>query len=137
MLWLAHNVWLLAVRRQGMAGGFRGENNNVDVSQMLLFLAGMAAVVAALFLVDRWIRRRSRFKMYESPAELFRQLCRMHELGRPECQQLKQLAAHWQLALPAMLFVEPDYFRAEKLPPDWHDRMPQIEQLHRKLFEAL
>jgi hypothetical protein len=35
------------------------------------------------------------------------------------------------------LFVEPDYFRPEKLPSDWYERVSQIEQIHRKLFEAL
>ena len=130
------HIWLFAVRRQAMAGGFRGENNDYDFTQMAVVVGVLAAVVGVLFLVDRWIRRRSRLRMYESPTELFRQLCRAHELDRAACYQLKQLATHWQLTHPAMLFVDPDYFRAEKLPADWYERVPQIEQIYRKLFEA-
>jgi hypothetical protein len=134
---LYHHLWFFAVRRQAMGGGFRGENNDYDFTQMAVVVSVLAAVVGVLFLLDRWIRRRSRLKTYESPTELFRQLCNTHELDRSACHQLKQLAAHWQLAHPAMLFVEPDYFRSEKLPAAWYERVPQIEQIHRKLFEAL
>jgi hypothetical protein len=134
---LFRHVWLFAVRRQALVGGFRGENNNFDVTQLAYMLTGLAAVIGLLYLLDRWIRRRSRVKMYESPTELFRQLCRMHELNRQDSHQLKQLAAHWKLPHPAVLFIDPDYFRPEKLPTDWHERAPVIEQLHRKLFEAL
>jgi hypothetical protein len=134
---LVAHIWLFAVRRQAMAGGFRGENNDYDVTQLAVVVGVLAAVVGVLFLLDRWIRRRSRLRMYESPTELFRQLCKAHQLDRAACHQLKQLAAHWQLAHPALLFVEPDYFRPERLPSDWFERVPQIEQIHRKLFEAL
>ncbi|HEY4235557.1 MAG TPA: hypothetical protein VGM76_19150 [Lacipirellulaceae bacterium] len=137
MFTLSENIWLLAVRRQGMGGGFRGENNQFDVSQMLVVVAVLASISAVLFLLDRWIRRRIRLKTYESPTELFRQLCRTHELDRSARRLLQLLASQWKLANPASLFVEPDYFRPEKLPADWYDRAPQLELLHRQLFEAL
>jgi hypothetical protein len=134
---LAHYVWLLAVRRQAMGGGFRGENNDYDLSQMATVVILLASISGVLFLLDRWIRRRIRQKTYESPTELFRQLCRTHELDRSARRLLQSLASHWQLANPGVLFIEPDYFRPEKLPADWYDRAPQLEQLHRQLFEAL
>jgi hypothetical protein len=127
----------MAVRRQGMGSGFRGENNNYDLSQMLLFVVALGTTSGILFLLDRWIRRYIRRRAYESPIELFRQLCRTHELDRASRRLLQALASHWQLASPAVLFIEPDYFRPEKLPADWYDRAPQLEQLHRQLFEAL
>jgi hypothetical protein len=67
---LAQQLWLIAVRRQAMGGGFRGENNDYDVSQMLIVVVVIAAVAAVLFLVDRWIRTYNRRKTYESPTEL-------------------------------------------------------------------
>jgi hypothetical protein len=137
MTTLYQSLWILAVRRQGMGAGFRGENNDYDLTPFLVFVCVLAAIVGALFLLDRWIRRYNRLKMYNSPTELFRQLCQTHELARHESHQLKQLATHWQLSHPATLFVEPDYFRPDKLPADWFDRTSQIEQIHRKLFDAL
>jgi hypothetical protein len=134
---LVAQILLFAVRRQGMGSGFRGENNDYDLSQMLLVVIALAVVSGMLFLLDRWIRRRIRYKTYESPAELFRQLCRAHELDHSARRLLRSLAIHWKLANPAVLFIEPDYFRPEKLPADWDDRMPQLEQVHRRLFDAL
>jgi hypothetical protein len=134
---LAPQFWLFAVRRQAMGGGFRGENNDYDVSQMLIVVAVVTSIATVLFLVDRWIRRYNRLKANESPTELFRQLCRTHELDRSARRLLQSLASHWQLAHPGVLFVEPDYFRPEKLPADWYDRAPELEQIHRKMFEAL
>jgi hypothetical protein len=134
---ITSQLWLFAVRRQALGGGFRGENNTYDVSQMVTVVGVLSAVCAVLFLLDRLIRRRIRLKAYESPTELFRQLCQTHELDRSARRQLQLLASHWQLANPGLLFVEPDYFRPEKLPADWSDRTPQLEQLHRQLFEAL
>jgi hypothetical protein len=137
MLAAISHLVLFAVRRQDLGGGFRGENNDYDIAEMVIVVSVLAVVISLLYLVDRWIRRRNRIKMYESPTELFRQLCRVHELGRSESQQLKQIAAYWKLVHPGALFVEPDYFRPDKLPADWYERVPQIELLHRKLFEVL
>jgi hypothetical protein len=131
------SLWLLAVKREGMGAGFRGENNHYDLTQMGIVIALLALIIAILYLIDRGIRHYNRTKMYNSPWELFRQLCRTHELARQECQQLKQLATHWRLAHPAVLFIEPEYYRADKLPSDWLERVPHIEHLHRKLFDAL
>jgi hypothetical protein len=134
---LIQNAALLAVRRQAMGGGFRGENNDYDLSQMLMVVVVLAVISGVLFVLDRWIRYRIRIRTYESPAELFRQLCRTHELDRPSRRLLRSLASYWKLTTPALLFIEPDYFRPEKLPADWSDRTPHLEQLHRRLFEAL
>jgi len=134
---LIQYVSLLAVRRQAMGGGFRGENNDYDLKQMLMVVVVLSLISGALFLLDRWIRYRIRIRTYESPAELFRQLCQTHELDRPARRLLRSVASYWKLASPAVLFIEPDYFRPEKLPTDWSNRTPQLEQLHRRLFEAL
>jgi ABC-type Fe3+ transport system permease subunit len=64
---VVHYVWLLAVRRQAMGGGFRGENNDYDLSQMATVVVVLASISGVLFLLDRWIRRRIRQKTYESP----------------------------------------------------------------------
>src|SRR5437868_102668 len=120
---LYQHLWILAVRRQGMGAGFRGEKNDYDITPFLVFICVLTVVVTTLFLLDRWIRRHNRLKIYNSPTELFRQLCRTHELARHECQQLKQLATHWQLTHPASLFVEPDYLRLDKPPAEWSERM--------------
>ena len=137
MTTLYQSLWILAVRRQGMGGRFSRRKQRLRSHAVFSFYLRLGGHRRRLFLLDRWIRRYNRLKMYNSPTELFRQLCRTHELARHESHQLKQLATHWQLSHPATLFVEPDYFRPDKLPADWFERTSQIEQIHRKLFDAL
>jgi hypothetical protein len=136
MLTIAQTLWLFAVRRQAMGGGFRGENNTFDLTPILTVLGVLIPIIAALFLIDRWIRRRIRQRTYDSPSGLFQQLCQTHELDRSGRRLMHLLASHWQLTNPGVLFIEPDYFRPDKLPPDWYDHAPELEQLHRQLFEA-
>jgi hypothetical protein len=136
MLTTVQTIWLLAVRRQALGGGFRGENNTFDLTPIVIVVGVLTPIIIAIYLADRWIRRRIRLRTYDSPSGLFHQLCQTHELNRSARRLMQSLASHWQLANPGVLFIEPDYFRPDKLPADWYDRAPELEQLHRQLFEA-
>jgi hypothetical protein len=88
--------------------------------------------------IGRYIRRFEYLKSYDSPPELFRELCRAHGLSWSTRRLLKRLAAEWQMSSPARLFVEPDRFNAACLPAEWQEpeNAEQLDRLSKKLFDT-
>lgn len=130
-------IWLLAARRwdlRSMGEGFRGENAEFHAVKLLTIVAVILVVCVGLVVFERLARRSDRAPTLDSPAELFRELCRLHRVDRAGRRLLKRLAVHWGLASPALLFVEPEYFQPAKLPEEWQPESRKIDRLRRKLF---
>ena len=105
-------------------------------SQVFLVAGGLIVVCVVLLLVGRYARRFENLKSYDNPPELFRELCRAHELNWSTRRLLKRLAAEWELTSPALLFVEPERFNTARLPAEWREHAPQLEHLRKQLFET-
>lgn len=94
---------------------------------MLEILVGGLLLVAPavglnLLYRSRWYQHR----------QLFRQLCRVHQLDGPGRRHLRQVASQLRVPYPAWIFVDPRCLVAARklsiIPP------AQLEQLHTKLF---
>ena len=78
------------------------------------------------------MRRRA----LNSPAQLLAELSTAHGLRYKQRQLLVRLARHHKLSQPALLFVEPTLWAAEKLGPTWDRARPELDALHKQLFAA-
>lgn len=138
-MWLpTDRIALLARTRElrSMSEGFRSVDFDDKAFETLMVTGALVAICLALLLIGRHFRRFERLKSYDSPPELFRELCRVHRLDWSSRRLLKRLAAEWEMASPALLFIEPERFNAARLPADWHSKSHQLEQLRQHLFEA-
>jgi hypothetical protein len=130
---------LLLARRQdlrGMSEGFRSRSMGDNAAEVAVVAGVLVVICIVLLLIGRYARRFENVKSYDSPAELFRELCRAHGLDWPTRRLLKRLAAEWDLAHPASLFVEPERFNPAILPATWNQHADELERLRAKLFET-
>src|SRR5262245_59529174 len=98
--------------------------------QTLLILAGIAVSFAmGVWLLTRWFSPRER-RALNSPAQLLAELSAAHGLKYGQRKLLMRLARHLKLAQPALLFVEPALWSAEKLGPTWDRARPELDALH-------
>jgi hypothetical protein len=97
----------------------------------------IVTISVTLILVGRYFRRFERLKSYDSPPELFRELCRVHRIDWADRRLLKRLASEWEMTSPALLFIEPERFNAARLPEHWQENSRQLEELRHRLFGAL
>ncbi len=121
---------------RGMSEGFRSVGFEDKALETLLVTGGLLLVCLALLLIGRYARRFERLKSYDSPPELFRELCRVHRLDWASRRLLKRLATEWELTSPALLFVEPERFNIARLPNDWQKHAQQLDRVRRRLFET-
>jgi hypothetical protein len=121
---------------RGLSEGFQGGAGDTHFTEMLCIMAAIVAVGVVLLLFERFVRNRHNRATYNSPNELFRELCRVHRLDRSSRRLMKRLAAERGLASPSFLFVEPEAFNLATLPATWEDYAEQVKQIHHQLFEA-
>ena len=121
---------------QRLGDHFRRNSTGSYDYNLLGVLALLAGIGIGLFLLHRFARRRENAKSYDSPPELFRELCRAHRLDRADRRLLKRLAAAWGLASPAYLFIEPDYFETAGLSAEWEEDSRRVAGLRARLFEG-
>jgi hypothetical protein len=116
------------------AGSYRSHRG---ASQYLLLLAAIAAVVLAIVGLYLWnTHRKPRASREESsPEDLLAELCNAHELSRLEQSLITNLARSFELAQPALLFVDPWPFdrAAETADPD----ASRYRALRQKLFGSV
>ena len=139
MTYAGLNVSYLLARTHDLRGfseGFRSRSIEDNAVQTLLVTGALLAICIGLLFAGRYARRFENLKSYDSPPELFRELCRAHGLNWSTRRLLKRLATEWKLSSPALLFVEPERFNAARLPAQWHDEAERLEHLHKQLFET-
>jgi hypothetical protein len=120
-----------------MSEGFRSRSMEDNAFEVLAVTGVLIVVCLTLLLIGRHFRRFERLKSYDSPPELFRELCRVHRLDWSSRRLLRRLAAEWEMTSPALLFIEPERFNAARLPDDWQPHAPKLERLRQQLFETL
>ena len=120
---------------QRLGDRFRRDATDFNQYNALAVVAIVAAIVIGLVVLNRFARRRAGDKAYNSPSELFRELCRAHRLDRSDRRLLKRLATAWGLASPAYLFIEPDYFDTAGLPVEWQEASHRVAGLRERLFQ--
>jgi hypothetical protein len=120
-----------------MSEGFRSVGYEDKAFETFVAAAIIVTICVTLILVGRYFRRFERLKTYDSPPELFRELCRVHRIDWADRRLLKRLAAEWEMTSPALLFIEPERFNAARLPEHWQENARQLEQLRHHLFGAL
>jgi len=99
-------------------------------------VAGVATGVCIVaWIILRIIRARER-RITNSPWQLFKDLTAAHELNHRERNLLTRLAQQFRLEQPAVLFVEPAWWEADRLGQAWSRRLPEIEKLRRRLFAS-
>jgi hypothetical protein len=131
--------WALLARTKdlrSMSEGFRSVGFEDKAIETLLVTGVLIAICLTLLFIGRYFRRFERLKSYDSPQELFRELCRVHRLDWSSRRLLRRLAAEWEMTSPALLFVEPGRFNAARLPADWQPRATQLERIRQQLFES-
>jgi hypothetical protein len=120
-----------------MGRDFRVDHTKLDPSLIIASLVVLVAVVAFLGFLHRLMNRREGRRLYNSPKQLYRSLCRLHELTAADRRTLAQLARSARLTQPASLFLDPDRFTAALKSPAWQSQRQHLERLHAKLFAGL
>jgi hypothetical protein len=113
---------------------FRGGYADFSLGKIVATVAVVALFGIGVYLLRRYAHERPHSASFNSPPELFRELCRAHRLDFSQRRLLKRLAAAWDLASPAFLFVEPNYFETTKLPAEWEHDTLRVEKLRARLF---
>ena len=99
-------------------------------------IVGVATtLIPAAWLTMRFLKVRKR-RISHCPWRLFKDLCAAHELTHRERQLLTQLAHQHRLQQPAMLFIEPVWWEADRLGNAWQRSLAELHSLRDRLFAA-
>jgi hypothetical protein len=134
---LAFNGLILLATREEMHrvwGRFDHERPGFNIHQLILVFSGIVVAVAAVVVWRVLKRRAARTFSSDSTAKLFRELCAAHGINRSGRRLLKQLADASRITNPAVLFVDPRYFQAEKIPRELRTSAKELRLLHETLF---
>jgi hypothetical protein len=120
-----HRVW----------GRFDHGRSGINTSHAVTFLGALALLALVLFAWHCLSRPAARKFSCDSSRRLFRELCGAHRLNLSRRRLLKRLASARQIADPAMLFLQPEYFETTSLPAHLESSTVEIQKLHDRLFE--
>jgi hypothetical protein len=120
-----------------MGRDFRVDHTKLDPGLIFASIVVLVTVVGFLWFLHRLMNCREGRRLYNSPKQLFRSLCNLHELTRSERRILSHLARVDQLPQPACVFLEPDRFDAAMKAPAFQSQRKQLEQLRAKLFAGM
>ena len=123
-------------RWRSMGGGLRGRRARLDSGDLVIFLAILAGVVLAVYLLSRFLAYKDGRKSFNSPRALFRALAKAHNLDRASRRLLRRVARWQRLAHPARLFLEPTRFDPSNLSPQLRERITEIQTLRDRIFAA-
>jgi hypothetical protein len=98
-----------------------------------IIVGAAATIIGLAWLTMRLLKSRQK-RISHCPWRLFKDLCAAHELTYRERQLLTQLAHQHRLQQPAMLFVEPAWWDAERLGSGWQRSLAEVQALHNRLF---
>ncbi len=121
-------------RLESFSGGFRSNRAQFDSGDVVVFLVGLAAVIAVLWLVARWSERRVRS---DSSVGLFLTLAKAHAVSWGDRWLLWRIARARGVTEPALLFLDPRLTSPQAsyhLAPQWADR---LKTLRRRFFTGI
>lgn len=119
-----------------MGRNFRQSSESDRWPELLLLLSILVAVGVLVWSLVRYVTRKQR-RGYTSPRALFYELCEAHKLDRRERNLLQSVCQFFRLRQPACVFVQPEYFDAQRLSGELQKRSELIAQLRVKLFGEL
>jgi hypothetical protein len=120
-----------------MGRDFRVDHEKLDPTLIVASLVVLVTVVAFLWLLHRLMNRQEGRRVYNSPKQLFRSLCRLHELSGAERRALTHLARGEQPPQPASLFLSPDRVTAAIATSGSASQRKLLEDLRAKIFADL
>jgi hypothetical protein len=94
----------------------------------------LAIVVVFLWLLARLMNRQEGRRLFNNPKQLFKSLCRAHDLSGADRRLLLQIARIGQISQPASLFLEPEPFDAAETNPALDEQQSAIGNLRGRLF---
>ncbi|MGD0382969.1 MAG: hypothetical protein ABSA77_05565 [Thermoguttaceae bacterium] len=124
-------------RMQDLFRAFRAAQAREGTDEVVYGLLILAGIVMAIFILSLLVNSRQRQKSYAGPWGLFFSLCRAHKLNWKDRWLLWRLARLEQLADPARLFLEPQWFAADSLPGALRQRAKQLKSIRDRLFADL
>jgi hypothetical protein len=111
----------------------RDPNTAFTVSELLIGISAIGAVVLVWWLWVKWQRFQERRK-FESPWALFAELCQAHECSRQEVALLRAVARQHRLEQPAQLFLRPELYWPPHVPSQLAGQQRELVQLHARIF---
>lgn len=130
--WLSHLAAADSFTHMGQR--FQRHHSDWQLSQLLLLILLIVTSGIGVYLVSQYIHRRSGGGNYARA--LFAELCRAHRLDWSARRLLAQLASSQRLSSPAQLFLEPQYFEADRLDDAMQKRREELHLLRDKMFGA-
>jgi hypothetical protein len=117
-----------------MGRDFQSDHSKLAPGLIVASLAVLAVVVVFLWLLARLMNRQEGRRLFNSPKQLFRSLCRAHDLSRSDRRLLVQIGRVRRVAQPASLFLEPEQFDAALEQPAFHGQEKALKKLRDRLF---
>ena len=114
-------------------------NNASSIASFFTASVALAAVSLSLFscccwLIRRW-RTRQEKRLTVQRWRLFKELCNIHGLQRPEVKLLKRLLKTLQLENPTVIFVQPECFDIQQTNPLFSgETCREIQKIRDRLF---
>lgn len=120
-----------------MGRDFRTDHTKLDPSLIVASIVTLLVVIVFLWGLSRLLNRQEGRRLFNSPKQLFRSLCRAHELSRAQCRLLLQIARSQGATQPASLFLEPELLESAARQPQFKSQQEAFRQLRARLFSDL
>jgi hypothetical protein len=128
---------MLAMRKSsgGVWGRFDHGRPGVGTTEWAVIVVATVLLVAVMC-ISSWRAKRQKAQfLHDSKSRMFGELADVHRLSRADRRLLRNLAAARDVGHAATLFVEPDYFEAEKLPGALQGSSGELRRLRQAIFE--
>jgi hypothetical protein len=122
---------------QEMGRDFRSDRPKFDPTILFACFGILLAIICAIWFLSRILTRQEGRRLFNSPRQLFRGLCRAHELNGADRRLLMQIARFENIPQPASLFLQPESFDSAARRPQFKEQAPQLRQLRGRLFRDL
>jgi len=119
-----------------MGRDFQSDHSKLAPGLIVASLFVLAIVVVFLWGLARLMNRQEGRRLFNSPEQLFRSLCRAHELSGADRRLLVQIGRSRQVLQPASLFLEPDQFDAATADSVFRGQERAIKKLRDRLFSS-
>jgi hypothetical protein len=119
-----------------MGRDFQSDHSKLAPGLIAASLVVLAIVVVFLWILARLMNQQEGRRLFNDSKQLFRSLCRAHELSRADRRLLIQIGRIRQCVQPANLFLEPDQFDAALEQPVFHGQRLAIQKLRDRLFRS-
>ena len=120
-----------------MGRDFRHDHTKLDPSLIVVSIVTLLVVIVFLWALSRLLNRQEGRRLFNSPKQLFRSLCRAHELSRAQCRLLLQIARSQNVSQPASLFLEPERLDTAARQPQFKSQQEAFRHLRARLFSDL